>query len=98
MSKIIFKHPSKDTPGFLLRTKKALEFKEHIDKKEVTPQLIDEMVGFLLPYITEPVDREEARTALFEASEEQFGMLVEQFSGGSESKENPTLPAKNETS
>lgn len=88
MSKIIFKVPGKDQPGFLLRTKKALEFKRNLDLG-ISPEIIDDMVEFLLPYITEPVDRDEARDALLNASEEQFNQLINQFTAYSE---NPTLP------
>lgn len=78
--RLVFEPPSKDTPGFLRRQRRALELKDQA-KLDPTPATIDEMVEFLLPYVKEPEDRKEAADALWDASEEQFNQLLDVISG-----------------
>ena len=82
-----FTPPNPDSPGYLRRAKQSLIFREQI-KKGASPEVIDAMVDFLLPYVKRPVDRKEAREALFDATEAQFLQLVDIVGGNHE--ENPT--------
>lgn len=83
---IVFKAPGKDEPGFLRRQRQAIEFSEKLTNKPTT-KTIDAMVDFLLVYVVEPTDRKDAREALLDASEAQFGELLGVLAGGAE---NPT--------
>jgi len=82
METIVFEPPGADAPGYLRRTRKALEFRQKA-ANDPTPETIDEMVDFLLPYIKEPADRNEARETLLDASEAQFHQLIDAVSGDS---------------
>ena len=92
---IKFKAPGKDEPGFLLRARQTLEFKRDLDMG-MGPEVIDKMVEFLLPYITEPVDRDKAREKLLQASQNQFFDLIDQFMASGVA--NPTSPEPSATS
>lgn len=81
MSQIVFEKPSAKEPGYLRRTRSALEFLDGL-KKEQGPSQVDRMIDFLLPFVKEPQDRNLAREALFDASEEQFNELLGIVSGG----------------
>ena len=73
-----FKAPTRDEPGFLRRQRAA----SRLLTQGITPEIVDEMVEFLLPNVEEPADREEARTALLDASQEQFmGMMMVMLRG-----------------
>jgi hypothetical protein len=86
MSQIKFEPPGKDAPGFLRRMKIALELRQEA-ARGMSPEVVDRFIEFLLPYVTEPEDRKEAVEALWDATEEQFDMMVNMITGGAE---NPT--------
>ncbi len=81
MSKIVFAIPDKDAPGFLRRQRQALVFAEKA-RRDMTPDTLDELVLFLSAFVTEPVDRGEAREALFDATETQIIGLLNSITGG----------------
>ena len=91
MSKLVFERPTSQTPGYLRRAKAGLEFKARM-ASGVDPIAIDDMVEFLLTYVTEPVDRDEARETLLDATEEQFSNLINAVIGEDLDAENPTVP------
>lgn len=88
MSTIVFTPPGKDEPGFLRRMRTALSFQKKLSENP-TVEAMDEMIEFLLDYISEPEDRTEARAMLLEVSEQQFFELLNSV-GGSQGDENPT--------
>ncbi len=99
--RIIFEPPGKDEPGFLRRNKQAMVFSVRLrelqnkNQREWTmkdTELFDDMIEFLLPYIKEPEDPEEARNMLWDASEEDFNKMFGAVQGLEEktSEENPT--------
>jgi hypothetical protein len=87
VSKIVFTPPAANAPGYLRREIKRQEYLRAI-KTGNSPETIMKLVDFLLPYVTEPEDRDQAREALLDASEEQFSQLLNVVGGGGE--ENPT--------
>ena len=89
MSKLVFELPNAQTPGYLRRMKKGLEFRA-IRAQGVSPESIDEMVNYLLEYITEPKDREEAKETLYDATEDQYNEMIDALTGATET-ENPTV-------
>ena len=80
MTKIVFEPPSAETPGYLRRTRMALEFRQK-SATDAGPKLIDDMIEFLLPYVKEPADRSEAREALLDATQTQFIELIDAVTG-----------------
>ena len=92
--KLVFSPPDPESPGYLKRSRDALELFEGF-KENPSPKSVDKMVEFFLPFVTEPEDRKEAEDALWMASEIQIGELIQAILGGGE---NPTpSPEKNET-
>lgn len=85
---LVFNPPPPDSPGYLRRARKSLEFRQAINQKDAGPETIDSLVDFLLPYVEEPKDRPEAKEALLDATEAQFLQLIDVVSGNAE--ENPT--------
>jgi hypothetical protein len=77
-----FRVPGKDAPGFLRRQREALAFAETLSAKEnVTAAVIERIVEFLLPYVTVPQERDAARQALWDMSEDQFYQLLNAVTG-----------------
>ena len=100
MSILKFELPNAQTPGYLKRMRSAIEYNKKIKSREpLDPEIVDDMVDFLLPYIKEPEDREEARKLMFDdLTEEQFSEMLDALSGKEkegekeEEAENPTVP------
>jgi hypothetical protein len=81
--KLVFTVPGPEAPGYLRRMRAALVFKDKFADPELvpTPETIDELVEFLLPYVDEPKDRDEARDALLDASMTQYNELLAAVAG-----------------
>lgn len=74
---IKFQAPDSTTPGFLKRMKRALSFSEQIQSGKLSASLVDDLVDFLVGFVTEPKDKNKAKEMLMDASQEQFeGMLA----------------------
>jgi hypothetical protein len=87
MSVIKFNPPDDNAPGYLRMVRVAVGFSEKLGA-EPKQKTIDELVEFLLPFVEEPVDRDQAREALWDASKVQFQQLLKAVTGADES--NPT--------
>lgn len=81
--------PTKDQPGFLRRAKRSIELMQKAADAQHNPDIVDELIEFILDYVIEPEDRNEAREQLLDATEEQFNEIVAQIGG---LKQNPTSP------
>lgn len=68
--------PSKDAPGYLRRQRRALKI---ADMAKDSPSLenFDDMISFILDYVTEPADRERAKELLLDLSELEFKELTD---------------------
>jgi len=86
--------PGKDTPGFLRRQHKATMFIRKLKtiKEDPDETVVVDMIGFLLPFITKPKDREEATEIMWDMSEVQFTQLMEGVAGLSEEQEEESVP------
>ena len=91
MTDLVFTLPDKSTPGYLRRQEQALVFYTAL-KGDPDPTIIREMVNFLVDYVDEPADTEEAKEALMDASEDEFNLLFNAVMGKSDDEENPTKP------
>lgn len=80
MSKLIVNVPGKDSPGYLRRLHNASQFQVKIKTEGFTPELVNAMVEFLADYVEG--DREEAKSLLWDCSENQFNDLMSAVSGG----------------
>jgi len=80
--KLEFKAPSKDSPGYLRRMRKAVQFGSALSSGQASPEVLDELVKFLVDYVTQPKDRQEAMEMLWDATEDQFMQLIDVLKGG----------------
>jgi hypothetical protein len=93
---IVFEKPSKDERGYLRRMRTALELSRKLKAGKPAPEDLDNLVSFLLPFIKEPVDRAVAEEALWDASEEEFQLMLGTLRGSDE-EENPPSPPGNDS-
>jgi hypothetical protein len=67
--------------------REALRFQEMIQEKP-SVQTVDAMIDFILNFVTEPNDKDEAREILLDASEQQFTDMLGAITGDM-TEENP---------
>ena len=81
MSKLVFAIPDAESPGWLRRQRQAVAFAQRASA-DMTPETLDELVAFLAVYVKEPVGPDEAREALFDATQNQIMGLLAAIAGG----------------
>ena len=87
---LVFTVPDADSPGFLRRQRDALRFSRLL-QEDPNDKVLDEMIGFLAQFVTQPAEHEEAVDALLDASENQFKELLTSITAGAmEAEGNPT--------
>lgn len=74
--KIDFEPPTEESPGYLRLQRNVLAINERVQKGEFTADMIDAMIEVLLPFVVKPIDREEARDALLDASKAQYQAML----------------------
>ena len=94
-TEIVFEVPGPEAPGYLRRLMAANKFTTMRNEGNITPEYYQNLITFLLAYIKKPADRDEAREALLDATQEQYMELLNAVNGKAE---NPTSPRENETS
>ena len=93
MSKLEFTVPDENSPGYLRRMMTISKFQQLITDGEIM-EYYDALIDFLLGFITVPKDKAEAREALLDASQKQYGELLTAAYG----RANPTPPEVSEMS
>jgi len=88
MSELTIKLPDATTPGFLRRTMEAEKFRKQITVGDEVDW--DSLINFLLVYVLEPKDRDEAREVLLDLSREQYTDLLDVIKAPPKTDENPT--------
>ena len=78
---VVIELPDRTAPGYLRRMRQALEFQEVFSNGSVKPTHVDSFIEFLLDYVKEPNDKDEARDALWEASQQQYEDILLAISG-----------------
>lgn len=76
--------PSKDSPGYLRRQKRALEYTARIkDRDKQDPGLIDEMAAFLAPIVVvgEMSEKDALEYLMDNLSEAQFDQIMKALTG-----------------
>jgi hypothetical protein len=79
--KLTITPPSKSAPGFAKRLRRAAAFQEKIAARQLSAQLVDDMVEFIADYC-EGDDKAALREILWDLSEEQFTDVLGALSGG----------------
>lgn len=92
--KLIISPPPRDAPGFMRRQRKMLELHQLVTSQSREPALVDAMVEMILPYVSVPSDRDEAREALLDASEDEFYQIMRAIEGGGADPNSPSGGAK----
>lgn len=77
-----FHTPTPQNKGYLRRVTKALSFSEAFNKGEINSEVMNNLVDFLLDFVTEPKDRNEAKEQMLDASQDQFMEMLEAITGG----------------
>ena len=95
MSEITIEVPDEKQPGYLRRLIAVSRFQELQREGKITPEYYDNLITFILAYVSEPEDRDEAREALLDASAEQYMDILSAITG---KDENPTPPEPSEKS
>ena len=95
MTEIVFELATDQDPGFLRRVIKARGFLDKLHEQGIDMDYYEKLIDFLMGFITEPGNREEAREALLDASREQYQDLLNAIITG---KANPISPKAIETS
>jgi len=85
------KLPDKDTKGFLRRSLAASTFTSMIAEKNFSPEYFTNLITFILDFVEKPVDKEEARRLLLDASENEYMQIMDAIRGVA----NPTEPEEN---
>lgn len=85
--------PTRETKGYWRRVKRASALRVAM-LNGMTPELCDEVVEFLLPFITIPINRDEAREVLLDASQNDFEKMMQAFHGGGNET---TIPPQKQT-
>lgn len=62
--------------------KVALNFSEKIQSGKLSASLVDDLVDFLVGFVTEPKDKTKAKEILLDASQEQFESMLSAVTGG----------------
>jgi hypothetical protein len=75
MSELTVKLPDATTPGFLRRSIEAEKYRKQITVGGEVDW--DSLINFLLVFILEPKDRDEARELLLDLSREQYTDLLD---------------------
>lgn len=86
---LVFKVPTKETPGFLSRLHRATMLQQQVKEQGATPELVSSIVDFLADYV-ETENKEAACELLWQCSEAQFDNLMRAVSGGGAATE--TIP------
>lgn len=81
MAELVIEAPGRKSPGFLLRMRQATHIMAAL-KSDITPEVMDELVAFLTPYVVQPTDRAEATEMLWQASQEQIEEAMRAVGGG----------------
>jgi hypothetical protein len=95
MSELTFEVPDEKTPGYLRRIMAAGRFSEMMRAGDTGTEFYESLITFLLGFIVEPKDRDEAHEALLDATQEQYMELLDAINGA---KRDPTPAQPKETS
>ncbi len=93
MTDLTIKLPDKQTPGYLRRQMTADSFRQKM-RAETGQEFWDALIDFILVYVVEPQDRDEAREILLDANEEQYKEILDSINGKTG---NPTQAQASET-
>jgi hypothetical protein len=100
VSKIKIDLPTRETPGYWRRVRRSAALQERM-RAGMSVELCDELIEFLLPFVSVPEDREQAREVLLDANQNDFEKMMKAFTGGGNETTAPpqsTTPSENTTS
>lgn len=84
MTRLVFRVPGREAPGFLRRQMRALEFRDRLQGDDVSAATVQALVEFLAEFVAEPEEIEARREALMEASQQEFEDLLTAIGGQAE--------------
>lgn len=93
--------PNENTPGYLRHQIAIDKFNSLVlqcqkDNKPLPPEAYAALIDRILGYVIEPVDRDEARELLLDASKAQYHQILEAITNAYNKDANPTSPEPTE--
>jgi len=86
--------PKSNEKGFLRRQNQLVKFMHSFESAQrnniYEPDMIEQMVEFLLTFVSEPKDRDEARELLWDLSEDEYMYVMASIRGSGEELVPPT--------
>ena len=83
---LVVEQPKPNEKGYLKRQSKIVKFMHAFESAERSgvydPDMIDNLIEFLVDYISTPTDRKEAENLLWELSEDEFKYVMAVIQGG----------------
>lgn len=79
MTEIVFDLPTASTPGYLKRQRAAVALQADLAKNP-TPATVDRLVEFMLAFVKEPADRDDAREAIWMLPQDRLMEVVKSLS------------------
>ena len=73
---LVFDIPGVEVPGFLRRQREAMQHVAAL-KSRASIKTLDELVTFLLRFVSAPADREQARELLLDLSRADYNALLQ---------------------
>lgn len=70
-----FEIPGPSEPGFLRRQREAVKYREAL-RNNPSVQTMDDMITFLLGFVVEPTDKEQARELLLDLSRDDYNRTL----------------------
>lgn len=93
---VIFRTPTKESKGFLARSKKALKFMGTIKQSdEVTLEKLLAIEEFLADFIEQPTDHDAKIEAMDTMSENEFYLMLNAVVGGKKNDDTDPLSKMN---
>lgn len=97
--KLKIETPTRESKGYWKRVKRGAALREEMSGG-MTLSLCDRVIEFILPYVIEPIDHDEAKELLEELSQDEFEKIIRAVigdkGGGNETAVPPQNPAPSE--
>lgn len=74
-ARLQFEIPDSEAPGFLRRQREAIKYREAL-RTNPSVQTMDDLITFLLGFVVEPTDREQARELLLDLSRDDYNRTL----------------------
>lgn len=92
--KLKIETPTRESKGYWKRVKRGASLREEMSGG-MTLSLCDRVIEFILPYVIEPTDHDEAKELLEDLSQDEFEKIIKAVIGDKGGGNNTTVPPVN---